>query len=89
MGIGLGKYGDEFLQPFKIKGQDTTFGLGFKARRKDFKAMIGQRREKRRDKATDNTIETPLKTPHLSVTFPTPTIPTSRSHLNRHQWGRD
>lgn len=46
-GTSLNKFGDENLEPIWIKGQDSTFGLGFRTTRKDFQAMISQKREKR------------------------------------------
>lgn len=62
----------EFLEPIKVKSQDTTFALGFRLTRENFKYVIARRREKRRARATGQTVETPLKIPHLSVTFSTP-----------------
>lgn len=38
-GIDLGKHRDGILEPVEIKGQDTTFGLGFKPTRKDYQTM--------------------------------------------------
>lgn len=40
LGTGLGKYGDGIPESIRIKGQDTTFCLGFKPMRKDFRAMV-------------------------------------------------
>lgn len=59
----LDEYGEGILDPIKIKSQGTTFGHGFKSTRRDFHAMIAQRREKRHARAAGQTVEAPLKIP--------------------------
>lgn len=68
-GTGLGKHGNGILEPVEIRGQDTTFGLGFKPTRKDYQAMITQRKERRRARAVGQILETKRKIPPLSETF--------------------
>lgn len=66
---GLGKHRNRILEPILIKGQDSTFSLEFKPTRKDFLAMIAQRKEKRRAMATEQVKDVPIEIPHLLETF--------------------
>lgn len=68
-GTGLGKHREGILEPILIKGQDSTFGLGLKPTRKDFLAMIAQRKERRRARTTWQVTDAPIEIPHLSETF--------------------
>lgn len=70
--IGLRNNGDGILEPSYIKCQDSTFVLGFKPTKKDFQAMIAQKREKRRVEAARQISESLLKILHLSEIFLAP-----------------
>lgn len=64
--------------PIEEKSRDTTFLLGFKPTRKDIKAMMTKKREKRHANTTRQTFNVPMSMPHyLSFSSPFPNLSTS------------